>query len=308
MLPQNIRTSRLLATLLVLLGVAVFASTTENASWRWAVINLKLSGNMATVSWPRTLAGINICALGDCLRPWVVNTVTLARITPGNPCPVLWNTSYRPMGGRLEDEQVLEAGINTAWHNDLDAPQVKEGDMVLEVGAWLGVFTHYALQQGASKVIAFEPEPVNAACFKQNFTAEIESGRVVFVEAAAWNASGPVTLANVGPLNPDHSGKGYAVVEEGTTRAEAVTIDDTLRKLGIDRLDFINMDIEGGERQAIAGARETIARYDPKIVACVHHLPGDREIIPQLLLDIHPDYRWRTTTFKGFFLPASLKY
>jgi len=299
------RTFKQLAALAVLLGAGVFAATTEYAQWRWAVLDLKLGGSMPTVSWPRTLAGIGICALGDCLRPWVLDAVTLAHVTPGNPCPALWNTPYRPMGGRLEDEYALEAGITTAWHDQADAPQVKEGDVVLEVGAWLGVFTHYALQRGASKIVAFEPEPVNVACFKQTFAAEIESGRIIFVEAAAWNTSGPVQLANVGPLNPGNSGKGFAVVEEGTATADAATIDDTMSRLGIERVDFINMDVEGGERQAIAGARKTIERHDPRIVVCVHHLPGDRETIPQLLLDIHPSYEWRTTEFKGFFVPAS---
>ncbi len=306
--PPLSRAPKLLATLVVLLSTALFISATENIHWRWAVINLKLSGNVPAVSWPRTLAGINICALGDCLRPWVLGAVTLERITPGNPCPALWNTSYRPMVGRLEDEPVLEGTITTAWYDEAGAPQVEQGDVVLEVGAWLGVFTHYALQRGARQVIALEPEPVNAACFKQNFAAEIQSGRVVLIDGAAWNAAGPVSLANVGPLNPSHSGKGFAVVEAGGTVAEAVTIDGTVRRLGIERIDFINMDIEGGERQAIAGARETIAKYRPRIVVCVHHLPGDREVIPQLLLEIHPDYEWRATNLKGYFLPKSLSH
>jgi len=303
--PPQRRAPQALAALVVLFGAALFVSTTENARWRSAAINLKASGVMPLVSWPQTLAGINLCALGDCLRGWVLGVVTLDRITPENPCPALWNTSYRPMRGRLEDEPVLEATITAAWYDTAGAPQVKQGDIVLEVGAWLGVFTHYALQRGARKVIAFEPEPVNAACFKQNFADEIQSGRVVLIDSAAWNAAGRVKLANVGPLNPSHSGKGFAVVEEGDTAAEAVTIDDTVHRLGIERVDFINMDIEGGERQAIAGARQTIARHRPHVAVCVHHLPTDRQVIPQLLLEIHPNYEWRTTDLKGYFSPAS---
>ena len=95
-------------------------------------------------------------------------------------------------------------------------------------------------------------------------------------------------MENVGPNNPTKSSKGYAIVEGGSVPVQAVTIDETVRELGLDRVDFINMDIEGGERHAIAGARETIQRFGPRMVVCIHHLPDDRQAILPLLREIEP--------------------
>ena len=64
---------------------------------------------------------------------------------------------------------------------------MREGDVVIDVGADLGTFTRIALQRGARLVIAVEPDPVNAACFLRAFAKEIADGRVRLVEAAAWH-------------------------------------------------------------------------------------------------------------------------
>jgi len=169
------------------------------------------------------------------------------------------------------------------------------------VGAWIGPFTRYALNRGARLVVAIEPEPVNLACLKQNFAQEIRQGRVLLIEAAAWNAPGPVKMANLGPSHPYHSGKGFAVSDDGIISVEAVTLDALIDHLSLQQVDFINMDVEGGERQVIEGARETIARFRPRIAMCIHHLPGDHETLPPLVLAIRPDYESATTVLQGFF-------
>src|ERR1022692_3974724 len=57
--------------------------------------------------------------------------------------------------------------------------RVRPGDIVLDAGANVGVFTRKALQAGASKIIAIEPGPENVECLRRNFAAEIADGRVV---------------------------------------------------------------------------------------------------------------------------------
>jgi hypothetical protein len=69
----------------------------------------------------------------------------------------------------------------------------------------------------------------------------------------------------------------------------------------LERVDFIKMDIEGGEYDALEGGRETIQRFHPKLAICVYHARAtalnfltieDENIfrIPRLLHDICPDY------------------
>jgi hypothetical protein len=48
------------------------------------------------------------------------------------------------------------------------------------------------------------------------------------------------------------------------------TIDDLVRDMQLDRLDWIKMDIEGGEIEALKGAEMSLGRYRPHLFVEVH--------------------------------------
>jgi hypothetical protein len=50
------------------------------------------------------------------------------------------------------------------------------------------------------------------------------------------------------------------------------------------------MDIEGGEKSALLGARECIRKNNPKLAICVYHCVDDLWKIPELIFDISDDY------------------
>jgi predicted RNA methylase len=50
---------------------------------------------------------------------------------------------------------------------------VRNGDIVVDCGAHIGVFTREALSLGAKLVIAVEPAPENLECLRRNFATEI---------------------------------------------------------------------------------------------------------------------------------------
>jgi Methyltransferase FkbM domain len=59
----------------------------------------------------------------------------------------------------------------------------------------------------------------------------------------------------------------------------------------IKRLDFIKMDIEGMERFALQGARETIARFRPRLSICAYHLKDDFTVLSEIIRGIEPKYK-----------------
>jgi FkbM family methyltransferase len=284
----------------VLASVAV---SSERVRWRLNALALKASGNLPVRTWAQVVRGLFRCDGPPCVDQIVRGPVRMARFDADNPCPVLWETPFGPMRGLFEDHHVLEHFLTRSWLVDPAAPRVAAGSVVLEIGAWLGAFTRSALVQGAARVIAFEPEPINRSCFEQNFAREIAAGRVTVVAKAAWDAPGAVKMANLGPMNDEGSRKGFLVWEDGPVDAEAATIDSVVEQLGLDRVDFMNMDIEGNETRALRGARGTIQKFRPLIVACIHHLPEDREGIPRAILDIEPGYDVETTELQGYFRP-----
>jgi hypothetical protein len=57
------------------------------------------------------------------------------------------------------------------------------------------------------------------------------------------------------------------------------------------KVDFIKADIEGMERDLLLGAKQTIARFKPKLAICIYHLADDPEILPKIIKDICPEYK-----------------
>jgi hypothetical protein len=53
-------------------------------------------------------------------------------------------------------------------------------------------------------------------------------------------------------------------------------------------VDFIKMDIEGAERQALRGAQQTVARFRPRLAISLEHTPSDAEEIPTLIRSLWP--------------------
>ena len=61
---------------------------------------------------------------------------------------------------------------------DIYGKRVYSGDIVLDAGANVGVFTRRALASGAKLVVAIDPAPNAVECLRRNFRDEIAAGRV----------------------------------------------------------------------------------------------------------------------------------
>lgn len=165
---------------------------------------------------------------------------------------------------------------------------VRPGDIVLDCGAHVGVFTQQALDRGASKVVAIDPDPVQLECLRRNFADEIARGRVILTPKGVWSSGGTLTL-NVGVQN---SGMSSLVEETGgeTIDVAVTTIDDLVKELGLERVDYIKMDIEGAEREALRGGLQTISAFRPRILLETYHRPDDIEVLPAILYGAYPGY------------------
>ena len=174
-----------------------------------------------------------------------------------------------------------------ARHNP--AEFVQPGDTVVDCGAHIGIFTAHALQRGASRVIAIEPDASNLECLRRNVAEGIASGRVTVVPMAVWNEETTLEFT----ISDSSSARHSAIIKTGnrTVRVAAARLDTILRQHGAGRVGYLKMDIEGAERQAVEGARGMLAHSRPRVMLESYPLPDDPAVLPAILRAAHPGYR-----------------
>ena len=169
---------------------------------------------------------------------------------------------------------------------------VEEGDTVIDGGGCYGdsaiYFANKAGDTGSVKV--FEFVPFNLKVMRKNLSLNPElEKRITVVEKALWNTSDEaVYVKENGPASRVSMEKtpGY------DTQAHTSSIDDYVATAGIEKIDFIKMDIEGAEINALMGAEKTIREMNPKLAICLYHSPGEYVSIPRLIHSFCPDYEF----------------
>ncbi len=277
----------------LILGLTLYLSLLER-QWGTAIL-VKASGRKQSCPWAKLLT-----------LPWSVarfeelQRKTLKELTAVREDQLgiqLFNSPTRPFwikkdGTDLDGKHLLAYIIaEQQWLTEYGQGRgVKAGDIVVDVGAHIGTFGDDALRRGAAKVIMVEPDPVNVECIRRNFQQEIADGRVVLIPEGAWSKADTLNF-DIGVAN---SGTGSLVVKESGARRIKVPVrplDDMLRSAGIDHVDFIKMDIEGAEREALKGAAGVLAKWKPRLMMDSYHLPDDDTVLPAAVAGAYPSYR-----------------
>lgn len=192
-----------------------------------------------------------------------------------------------------------------------DGIAVRKGDIVLDCGAHVGVYTRKALEAGAKLVVAIEPAPINLECLRRNLAAEIASAKVIVYPKGVWDKEDVLTLH----MSADNTAAAsFLYKNEGArdiAQVPLTTIDLLVEELKLPRVDFIKMDIEGAEPNAIRGARETMAQFHPRLALASYHAPDHPEVIPVEVRANWDGYRMvcgPCTIHDGFIRPDVLLF
>jgi FkbM family methyltransferase len=169
--------------------------------------------------------------------------------------------------------------------------QAEAGDVVIDGGGcWGDTALYFAHRVGpAGQVICFEFVPENLEILRSNLELNPELGpRVKIAENALWDRSGDT-------LNFDGKGPGTSVMGDQQTAMRSVqtlSIDSLVKANGLQRVDFIKLDIEGAELQALKGAEQTIRRFRPKLAVSLYHSLDDFVEIPAYLRSLGLGYEY----------------
>ncbi|MBP5705970.1 MAG: FkbM family methyltransferase [Spirochaetales bacterium] len=150
-----------------------------------------------------------------------------------------------------------------------------------DVGGFDGFTTKrfVTLYPNYGKVYFFEPEDNNMHIAKSNLELY---DNIVFIQKGCGSVEQHLNFY----ADADRS----VITETGNHIIEI----DRLDCLVDGKVDFIKMDIEGAEEEALVGASDTIKKYHPNIAISVYHKPSDFWKIPKQILNIRTRLQHRS--------------
>ncbi len=132
---------------------------------------------------------------------------------------------------------------------------VDRSSLVVEVGANMGAHT-LVLAGLAGTVVAFEPQRIVFQVLCGNLALN-SVANVVAIQAAVGEQEGRTCIPFASPWHRCN----YGGIQTGDA-GESVPVR-TLDGMNLPALDFLKLDCEGAEPDALAGAAETIRKYQP---------------------------------------------
>ena len=146
--------------------------------------------------------------------------------------------------------------------------QCNDRMVLFDIGAHYGLFSLIAAARGA-KVTAVEPSPIAVQMIKRHIALNRGKPNVRVIQAAVSDAGGRMQMLSSGIFS-----EGYFRLVTGRpsrelTEVRAMTVDELTSEFGAPT--HIKIDVEGHEAAAVRGARETLARFAPRLFLELHN-------------------------------------
>ena len=176
---------------------------------------------------------------------------------------------WMPQANDLHSIAVVLAEQELEMYGDPGGLGVHEGDVVIDGGAHVGLFTRTALAAGASRVIAFEVTPKSNEAMRRNFADQIADGKVVVMAKGVWHEEGVLPLVIVNDCSICNSVSHPWMTP--SVNVPLTTIDHAVAELKLPQVNFIKLDIENAEANALRGATGTLARFHPRLAVALEN-------------------------------------
>ena len=169
-----------------------------------------------------------------------------------------------------------ETSREEAYKNILN---LSDDEIYMDLGAFNGDTVTEFLEnvQSYRKIYAAEPDIKNFTKL-QNNTQHLEN--IGFLNVCISDNCGEITFSKHGGRNGNADKNGNAV--------KCMTVDSIL---GDNDVTYIKFDVEGLEKEAIDGAKDTIKRCKPKMLISCYHRSEDIFAIPLQIMAIRDDYK-----------------
>lgn len=159
---------------------------------------------------------------------------------------------------------------------DLMDLKLESGSVAIDLGGHYGVVSVYlsSLVGSEGRVITFEADQKNFEILKQNLEFN-EVSNVEVLNLGVYDRTGTLEFHSGGSYTSSFHETSYVeknLKKYDITQMQVVTLDERLTDL--DRLDFIKIDIEGSEVEAIRGGKNILGRFFPRLIIETHIVAG----------------------------------
>lgn len=160
-----------------------------------------------------------------------------------------------------------------------------ENDVIIDGGSYVGDTVQNFEKKNirVKEFHCFEPDASNFKKLSQIETsAELHLNNV-----GLWSESGNLNFSS----SDESISYGCKINKEGSGLIKVISIDDYCRENNISPT-VIKMDIEGAEREALLGAKDTIVKMKPKLAISVYHKYDDVWKVQKIIKEMRPDYQF----------------
>lgn len=199
---------------------------------------------------------------------------------------------YQWLSGLFEDsysKEILDKVIRMRFNNQL-SPELKHSvgnqyfdvltnysdiNVFIDCGGYHGETSASFIRKNPNykKIYFFEPFP-DAMLIAKN---ELFNHNVDFIQKAVYDKKDQYKLTT-------NREDGNAISLNGDIAIETCLLDDEIS----DKIDFIKLDIEGSELNALHGAEKLIRNHQPIITVAIYHKQAHFWEIPHYLLSVMP--------------------
>ncbi|SDD60846.1 FkbM family methyltransferase [Rhodospira trueperi] len=153
----------------------------------------------------------------------------------------------------------------------------KLGDVFVDIGAGKGTLTVALgkLVGAEGRGLSVEAHPKQYRCLSRTCALN-RLDQVITEQVAVGATDGEVLISEEGNADESHVGQ----VDDGYN-VKQTTVDKLVEAHGIGQVDFLSMNIEGAETEALLGMKSTLARCRIVAIAC-HDFRADREGLEEM--------------------------
>ena len=166
---------------------------------------------------------------------------------------------------------------------------VEENDIVLDCGGcWGETALYFAEKAKNGRVLSFEFIKSNIDIFEKNISLN-NIDNIEIITNPLWSKDNLEFFYN------DNGPASQVSIEKTENLDESIkstTIDKIVSLKKLNSVDFIKMDIEGAELEALKGAENTIRNYKPKLAISLYHRNLDFYSIPKFINDLELGYKF----------------